>query len=140
MSGRSPASFVYEDDLVVAFLDMFPVHSGHTLVVPRRHVDDLLTCPPEVAGRLFQVGAALAPAVVSAVGGDGFNIWTANGRAAGQEVFHLHLHLLPRHENDAFGLRFPKGYPREAPRAELDAVAAQIRSSIGRGSGVSFPD
>jgi len=104
------------------------VHPGHTLVVPRQHLTDLSTCPGELAGRLFAVSAALAPAVVAASGADGFNVWTANGRAAGQEVFHLHLHILPRFTRDAFGLRFPKGYPTEASRAELDAMAAKVRA------------
>ena len=105
------------------------MHPGHALVVPRRHVVDLTDCPPDLAGRLFAVSAALAPAVVAASGADGFNVWTANGRAAGQEVFHLHLHILPRHTRDAFGLRFPKGYPSEASRAELDAMAEKIRKA-----------
>jgi diadenosine tetraphosphate (Ap4A) HIT family hydrolase len=109
------------------------VHPGHTLVVPKRHVSDLISCPPDLAGRLLTVSAELAPAIVGATGAAGFNVWTANGRVAGQEVFHLHLHLLPRHENDAFGLRFPRGYPREAPRQELDALAAKVRAALSRG-------
>ena len=106
---------------------------GHTLVVPRRHLRDLADCPPDVAARLFSVSASLASAIVSATGSSGFNIWTANGESAGQEVFHLHLHVLPRHRGDAFGLRFPKGYPREANRAELDRVAAKVRAAFSRG-------
>ena len=129
LAGTLPGSLVYEDDDVVAFLDLFPVHPGHTLVVPRRHVRDLTTCPPDLAGRLFAVSAQLSPAIVAAGAADGFNVWTANGRAAGQEVAHLHLHILPRFTRDAFGLRFPKGYPTEAPRAALDAMAAKIRQA-----------
>jgi histidine triad (HIT) family protein len=121
---------VYSDQEVVAFLDLYPVQAGHTLVVPRRHVPDLASCPPELAGKLMEVSARLAPAVVQATSAAGFNVWTANGRAAGQEIFHLHLHILPRHENDSFGLRFPKGYPREASRQELDLMAEKIRRSL----------
>lgn len=128
VAGRAPASMVYEDDALVAFMDLFPVHRGHLLVVPRLHVADLLGCPADIAGRLFALSARLAPAVIAATGADGFNVWTANGVAAGQEIFHLHLHLLPRFVGDAFGLRFPKDYPQEAARAELDAIAEQIRS------------
>ena len=130
LAGRAPASLVYEDDEVAAFLDLFPVHAGHTLVVPKLHVPDLASCPPALAGRLMIVSTALAPAIISATGASGFNVWTANGRVAGQDVFHLHLHLLPRHEGDSFGLRFPRGYPREASRDELDAMAAKIRGAI----------
>ena len=125
-----PGSFVYEDDRALAFLDMYPVNSGHTLVVPKTHMADLRDCPPDLAAHLFAVSTRLAPAVAAAVEADGFNVWTANGRAAGQTVFHLHLHILPRFTTDAFGLRFPDDYPRKADRAELDAVAARIISQV----------
>lgn len=130
LTGRAPGSFVYQDDQVAAFLDLFPVHPGHTLVVPRLHVPDLTTCPPELAARVFQVSARLAPAIVRATGAAGFNVWTANGKVAGQEVFHLHLHLLPRHPNDSFGLRFPRDYPREAGRGALDGMAEKVRAGL----------
>jgi histidine triad (HIT) family protein len=128
VAGDLPAAFVYQDDDVVAFLDLFPVHAGHTLIVPRRHASDLLECPGDLAGRLFAASARVAAAVVKATGADGFNIWTANGRAAGQTVFHLHLHVMPRFAADQFGLKFPVER-REASRSELDLVAARIRST-----------
>lgn len=106
-----------------------------TLVVPRLHVTDLLSCPADLAGRLLIVSTELAPAIVKATGAAGFNVWTANGRAAGQDIFHLHLHVLPRHDGDSFGLRFPKGCPREASRAELDAMAHRIREGIKSAAG-----
>lgn len=130
IAGRAPASIVYEDDAIVAFMDLFPVHPGHVLVVPRLHVQDLLGCPEGIAGRLFEVSVRLAPAVVAVTEADGFNVWTANGAAAGQEIFHLHLHLLPRFTDDAFGLRFPKNYPQEASRQALDSIAERIRSAV----------
>lgn len=130
LAGQLPASMVYEDEDVVAFLDLFPVHLGHTLVIPRRHMADLSTCPGPLVGRLFEVGAQLAPAIVQAAGAQGYNVWTANGAAAGQEVFHLHLHVLPRYDDDTFGLRFPKGYPSEAARDDLDAMAKRIRALL----------
>jgi len=130
VAGAATASAVYEDERVVAFLDLFPVHEGHLLVVPRDHVVDLATCSPDLAGHLFSVAGRLGPGVVRAVEGAGFNVWTANGRAAGQEVFHLHLHVLPRFTNDRFGLRFPKSYPQKATRAELERVASRIRQEL----------
>ena len=133
VAGRAPVSLVYEDETAVAFLDLFPVHQGHVLVIPRAHCADLTTCDPEVAGHLIQVSAALGPRLVRALSADGYNVWTANGAAAGQQVFHLHFHLLPRFETDDFGLRFPKDYPRAADRAELDQLAVQIRA-VGSGS------
>lgn len=130
LEGRVPRSVVYEDEDAVVFMDLFPVHPGHALIVPRRHIEDLESCPGELAGRLFELSGKIAPAVVRATGAAGFNVWTANGKAAGQEVLHLHLHVLPRYEDDTFGLRFPKGYPQEAERAALDAMADRIRSTL----------
>ncbi len=130
ITGQVPGSFVYEDERTVAFLDLYPVHRGHTLVIPRMHVENLLECPPDVAAHLFGVSQRIARAVVAASGAAGFNVWTANGEAAGQEVLHLHLHLLPRFTDDAFGLRFPKSYPQKAGRPELEAMAAAIRRLV----------
>lgn len=127
VAGDLPAAIVYQDDDVVAFLDLFPVIPGHTLIVPRRHTTDLLDCPAELAGRLFAASARVAAAVLAATGADGFNVWSANGHAAGQTVFHLHLHVLPRFAADRFGLRFPVDR-HEATRSELEAVAARIRA------------
>jgi histidine triad (HIT) family protein len=124
-----PAALVYQDDAVVAFLDLFPVIPGHTLVVPRRHVTDLLGCPDDLAGRLFAACARVAPAVLAATGAEGFNVWTATGAVAGQTVFHLHLHILPRFAADRFGPRFPIER-REASRDDLEAVAARIRAQV----------
>ncbi len=131
-AGRSPASIVYDDETTVAFMDIFPVHPGHTLVIPRVHVRDLADCPLELVGQLFVTSARLAPAVVAATDAAGFNVWTANGKEAGQDVFHLHVHILPRFVGDTFGLRFPKGYPAAAPRSELEQMAADIRREVRR--------
>jgi len=124
------SSVVYEDEVALAFMDLFPIHPGHTLVVPKVHTPDLAHCRLDLAGHLFKLCALLGPAIVEVTQGAGFNIWTANGEAAGQEVFHLHLHVLPRHSNDTFGLRFPKGYPTAAPRPELEAMAAKLREMV----------
>ena len=122
-----PASIIYEDDVAVGLLDLYPIHDGHSLVIPREHHADVASCPPQVAGHLFQVSARLGPAIVRATDAHGFNVWTANGSAAGQDIFHLHLHILPRYREDTFGLRFPKNFPDEAQRADLDAMAEKVR-------------
>jgi histidine triad (HIT) family protein len=130
VSGATPASIVYEDDLVAAFLDLFPVNPGHTLVIPKRHIADLQACPSDVAGEVFECAQRLALAIVQATGATGFNVWTANGADAGQEIFHLHVHVLPRFPDDEFGLRFPKGYPLESSRVALDGIATTIRRRL----------
>ncbi len=128
--GSEPASLIYEDDETVAFMDLFPIHAGHALVAPREHVKDLSDCSPQLAAHVFQVSALLGPAIARATAAQGFNVWSANGKAAGQEVFHLHVHVLPRFDDDTFGLRFPKGYPTPASRDQLEDMAAKIRRVV----------
>lgn len=132
LAGRAEASIVYEDERAMAFLDLYPIQAGHTLVVPKEHVPDLVSCPSDMAAHLFGVASRLAPVVTEVCGASGFNIWTANGRDAGQRVFHLHLHILPRRASDRFGLRFPKDYPKAFERDELDAMAGRIKAQVGR--------
>lgn len=129
-AGRAPASIVYQDDEVMAFMDIIPVLPGHLLIIPRTHYRNIFDAPPEVAGKLLETAARLAPAVRQATGCAGLNCHIANEAAAGQEVWHLHLHLLPRYPGDGFGFRFPSGYGRRASRPELDEMAERIRQAL----------
>jgi histidine triad (HIT) family protein len=100
-AGHAPARFVYEDDDACAFLDINPLRLGHTLVVPRRHVRDLTG--EGAAETLAAIGPALhqtALLLSTRLVADGISVLQANGAAAGQTVFHLHFHLLPRHTGD----------------------------------------
>ena len=130
VAGQAPASVVYEDALVTAFMDLIPVTEGHILVIPRAHYRNIFDTPPELAARVMEVGTRLAPAIRDATGCAGLNCYIANEPAAGQDVWHLHLHLLPRYVGDRFGIRFPPGYGRRAERPELDAMAGRIRQSL----------
>ena len=101
LAGRAPARFVYEDDAACAFLDINPLRLGHTLVVPRRHVRDLTD--DGAAETLAAIGPALQQTALllsTKLVADGISVLQANGSAAGQTVFHLHFHLLPRHTGD----------------------------------------
>jgi len=111
-------------------MDIYPVYAGHTLVIPRVHYEDLVSCPDELAAHLFTVAGQLGPAIMEATGGTAFNVWTANGEDAGQRVFHLHLHVLPRFPDDKFGLRFPKNFPAVKDQDELEAMASRIRAAV----------
>lgn len=98
-AGDAPARIVHSDDKAVAFLDNNPLTTGHTLVIPRRHVNDLL----DASGAVAEIGAAVeatAALLVDRLGADGINAFQATGQAAGQTVFHLHVHLLPRWSGD----------------------------------------
>ncbi|MBF6211824.1 HIT domain-containing protein [Nocardia puris] len=130
IAGRAPASKVYEDDDVVAFMDIRPVTPGHLLVVPRVPARNLAELDLEVGGKLFQVGQRLAAALrESEVACDGVNFFLADGVTAGQEVFHVHLHVIPRTPGDGFGLR---ARPTSPHRADLDYLAGSIRGALDR--------
>lgn len=135
VAGIAPASIVYEDDEVMAFMDIQPVNAGHVLVVPRTHAEGLADLDARVGGRLFQVAQRVAGALGAAgVKREGVNLFLADGAAAGQEVFHVHLHVFPRYRGDGFGLRFGKSYGTLPPRAELDALAGRIRDRLSPGT------
>jgi len=129
--GEAPASVVYADDRVLAFMDIQPVNPGHLLVIPRAHAAYLADLEAETGGHLFQVGMNLAAAVRrSGVRCEGVDLFLADGEAAGQEVFHVHLHVIPRYTGDGFGFRFGPDYHRRPERAALDALAEAIRTEI----------
>lgn len=128
LAGESEASFVYRDDLCAAFMDIQPVNPGHLMVVPSRHAPYLADLTEDEGARIFRVARRSAAALrESGVRCEGVNFFLADGEAAMQEVFHLHLHVFPRHRGDGFGLKFAPGYFDKPRREELDAVAAKIR-------------
>ncbi len=130
VAGQAPASVVYEDEQVLAFMDIRPVTSGHLLVIPRRHAADLAELDPETGGRIFQVAMGLAAAVRrSGVPCEGVNLYLADGVAAGQDVLHVHLHVVPRYRGDGFGLHFPPGYGQRPERQALEELARTIRDA-----------
>lgn len=132
VAGRSPASFVHKNDDAVAFMDIGGINEGHTLVVPRRHAASLGDLEVESGAAVWSLGLRVAAAVRrSGLRCEGVNLLLADGEAAGQEVFHVHLHVLPRWTGDGFGFRFPQRHAKDSPRAELDEAAARIRTALG---------
>jgi histidine triad (HIT) family protein len=127
--GLEEVSFVHEDERTVAFMDIEPVVRGHLLIVPRGHAAYLADLDPDDGARLFHVGRLAAAALRgSSLRCEGVNFFLADGEAAGQEVFHVHLHVIPRFAGDGFGLRLPPDYSIR-PRAELDEAAAALRAA-----------
>lgn len=102
IAGEIPHYKVYEDDVVYAFLDAHPVNRGHTLVIPKEEYRDIYETPDEILSHLITVVKKLSIAVKKTVGADGINIHVNNESGAGQEVFHLHFHVIPRFEGDGF--------------------------------------
>ena len=131
LAGKEPASFLYRDEICAAFMDIQPVNPGHLLVIPNRHARSLAELEEETGAQLFRVGRRLAGALrQSGVRCEGVNLFLADGAAAGQEVFHVHLHVIPRYAGDGFTLRFSPAYYQLPGRSELDLLAGQIRSSL----------
>jgi histidine triad (HIT) family protein len=134
IAGESPASMIYQDQHVVAFMDIHPVNPGHVLVVPRSHVAALADLDEELGGNLFRAGMRVAAAIRRAeIRCEGINLFLADGSAAGQEVFHVHLHVIPRFSGDGFGFRFAPSYFQPTSRAALDEAAASIRLALEGG-------
>lgn len=126
VSRHGEVSVVHEDERTVTFMDIQPVVRGHMLVVPRRHATYLADLEVEDGAQLFRVGQLAAAALrASDLRCEGVNFFLADGEAAGQDVFHVHLHVWPRHGGDGFGLQLPPGYSVR-PRAELDQTATAL--------------
>ena len=94
----SPATRIYENEAVIAFLDIRPLNLGHTLVVPLKHYVDIFDIPKETLGQVHIVSKQIASAIKAATKADGISIIQQNGKAAGQDIFHLHVHVVPRFE------------------------------------------
>jgi diadenosine tetraphosphate (Ap4A) HIT family hydrolase len=130
-SGASPASVVYRDETCIAFMDIQPVTPGHLLVVPLKHAAELSNLAGQVVGHLFSVARTLAGGIrASGLRAEGINLFLADGEAAGQEVFHLHVHVFPRFQGDGFGLRFGPEYGQPVARQLLDRNAEAIKAAI----------
>lgn len=132
IAGSAPASELYRDERVMAFLDIRPVNPGHLLVIPLRHAGDLAGLDEEDAAHLMRVGRRLAAALrQSGLPCDGVNLHLADGAAAGQEVFHAHLHVIPRVRGDGAGFRFGSALHSNPPsRNELDITAGLITAHL----------
>jgi len=129
VSGGIPCSKVYEDDLFIGFLDIRPVHKGHTLIVPKKHFVNIFDTPKEESEAIYSVTAKVAIAVKESTGCDAVNVVQNNGAEAGQEVFHSHLHIIPRYKDD--GLKFATRHAEYSGFEEMGELAEKIRGIVG---------
>ena len=133
VEGTAPSSNVYEDEVCLAFMDIQPVNPGHVLVVPKVHSADLSDLPPQIGAHLFQVAQRIALSLPTTnLKNEGIDLFLAHGAAAGQDVFHVHLHVIPRYNGDGFGFKFGPNYENLPERTELDANAAQIKQRLSK--------
>jgi histidine triad (HIT) family protein len=123
-----PATVVYEDDHVLAFMDIGQVNPGHVLVAVKKHAENIYALDDALAQAVFRGAARVSRAIQAAFQPEGLSVYQANGKAAGQTVFHLHIHLVPRKEGDGMALTWPVKNP---PRELLEDYAARIREKIG---------
>jgi histidine triad (HIT) family protein len=130
LRGNAPASFTYQDDSVVAFMDVQPITHGHMLVVPREHAVLMSDVNETVALRTFRVARKLSSVVRGTLGASGVNLFVADGETAFQDVPHFHVHVIPRYPNDGFGLTFPERYAQPPSRAALETIAAAVRAAV----------
>lgn len=127
VAGEGPASVVHEGEETLAFMDLNPATEGHALVIPRDHASGLAGLDPSIGGRLFEVGMRVAGAARETLSPDGINFFLADGEAAGQEVFHVHLHVVPRYEGDDVAFVADQS---TAERATLDSLAERLGKRV----------
>lgn len=127
VEGEVPVTKVYEDEAVLAFLDIGPISDGHTLVIPKQHCTRLHECDPEVLAGVSARLGKVAEAVAAAMDADGYNVLSNNGAAAGQVVEHLHFHVIPRRIGDRVFTRWPS---YEYKKGQMEDIAARIRRHL----------
>jgi histidine triad (HIT) family protein len=123
-----PATIVYEDEETLAFMDIGPIIKGHTLVIPKTCYDPITETPDEVVAHLMVVAKRIAAAQMKALGADGVNIMQNNGKAAGQEVPHIHIHVIPRFTDDGHHWNWDAKSYESAE--EMEALAEKIREGL----------
>ena len=131
VQGKAEASVVYEDLTCAAYMDVQPVNSGHMLIVPKVHAAYLSDLDEDGGAQLFRVAMRLDGALrKSGLRCEGVNLFLADGEAAGQEVFHVHLHVFPRFVGDGFELKFGPRYGLKPSRPSLNEIAVRIKAAM----------
>lgn len=122
-NGEIPSKSIYEDEEFRVILDLGPAAKGHALILPKNHYANLFELPEETAGKVIVLAKKLGSRMVDKLGADGFNLVQNNGEAAGQTVFHFHMHLIPRYRDDNQKIGWVPGKPAEE---ELEEIQKQI--------------
>jgi len=129
VAGQIPSTRVWENDRILAFLDIRPISDGHTLLIPKRHAGSLSECDASVLAEMIGVAGPLAKSVVEAAQAEGYNLLCNNGRAAGQLVDHVHFHIIPRRSDDGVLARWPH---KEYPAGKAEEMAGKIRDHLAK--------
>ena len=127
VAGEIPVTKIYEDESVLAFLDIGPISDGHTLVIPKQHFEKIHDCPSEILAQVAARLGKIAGGVSAAMNSEGYNVLCNNGRAAGQIIEHLHFHIISRSAGDGLFNRWPS-YEYQA--GEMESIATRIRKNL----------
>ena len=127
VEGKIPSAKLYEDSVVLAFLDIMPANRGHSLVIPKKHYETLLDIPEAELKKLIAELYKLTKAVVKATNAEGFNVFMNNKKVAGQVVPHAHFHIVPRFSNDGLELKWPS---KKYGKGEIEALKEEIKRNI----------
>ncbi len=127
VQGKIPSTKLFENKHALAFLDIFPGAKGHSLIIPKKHFTNMLDAPEKELAELIKVVKKIGTAQVKGLGAHGFNVHQSNNKEAGQVVFHLHFHVLPRRENDGLGFRWN---PSPAKEEDLKDAQEKIKKAL----------
>ena len=126
-----PCSVVFEDEVILAFMDIGPLAEGHLLVIPKPHFENVSDLPADLMAAVAAHFPSLGRALMAVTGATGFNILANEGAVAGQEVGHVHFHLIPRADGDGLGYRWN---PTNYPPGRMDELATKYRKALGEGA------
>lgn len=129
-NGEIPTKTLYEDDMFRIILDAGPLTHGHALILPKKHAENVFELDEETAGKTYQLAKKFGAKMAAALKADGMNILQNNGKAAGQSVFHFHMHLIPRYYGDGVALGMERG---SETLDDLDQVMAEILEKMDSG-------
>ena len=136
IGGDEMVSIIHEDEEMIAFLDIQPLHAGHVLVVPKSHYKNLFYVPEALAARTLATARRILPGLRKATGCRAVNLFSPNGAHGGQDVFHFHLHLIPVPEGQPFPLQLPDPSAPVPSRSQLDVMATRIGQCIREQQGI----
>ena len=126
-NGVFPTNKIYEDENFTVILDASPANPGHSLIIPKQHFDCLFRLDDELAAKVMPLAKKIGAVIKAETGADGINVVQNNGTAAGQTVFHFHVHIIPRYDSDNFDIGWPQEEPDSAEQAELaEKLAARL--------------
>ncbi len=127
VAGQTEVEKIYEDDLIIAFLDISPINPGHILVIPKEHTASPSSLSEQISGRIFHVASRLGLALKKALNADGVNLHLSDGICAGQTVAHTHLHVIPRYTDDAFHWNWRKLAHNEDNSELIDKIKSKLK-------------